>query len=444
MKKALLYFGLPLLLWPSPGATGQGEESLFDEMVTSGTQWAQENLPSDLLGQLELPSEADWRTFWHGLQTALDSGSLEDLAYLTPYVETGLELLRVAPGAGDYVDWLRERADYFEVADAAVRSYPSVQPRKPSPRPAVPPPPQAPTVVSNRYVRIVPPPRAAAPPPAQVEARRERMVRSPGVWKRKLARRPPPSRAQDLVPRLKRVFKEEGVPPELVWVAEVESSMNPKAKNPAGAAGLFQFMPATAKRFGLRTRPFDERSHPEKSARAAARYLKTLHAEFGSWPLALAAYNAGEGRVGGLLKARRGATFEDIAPFLPVETQMYVPKVQAVVALREGVDLAGAPAPRTGWLDAARGAGATEIDRRGAGLDIGGAESGCGERAYAGNRFVVACAARAATLREEDSGVLCRAWAAARSAFARRDQDLPAAQGHGAEARISRLHLCGV
>ena len=75
---------------------------------------------------------------------------------------------------------------------------------------------------------------------------------------------------------------------------------------------------------------------PEKSARAAARYLRTLYARFGSWPLALAAYNAGEGTVGRLLTARGASDFAGVAPALPTETRMYVPKVLALVDLRTG------------------------------------------------------------------------------------------------------------
>jgi membrane-bound lytic murein transglycosylase D len=121
--------------------------------------------------------------------------------------------------------------------------------------------------------------------------------------------------------------------------------MNPSAKSPVGAAGLFQFMAPTARRFGLKSCPVDERFAPEKSAQAAAKYLKVLHQRFNSWPLALAAYNAGEGRVGRLLKNSSAKTFEAIEDSLPIETQMYVPKVMATVALREGVDPAKLPAP---------------------------------------------------------------------------------------------------
>ena len=77
----------------------------------------------------------------------------------------------------------------------------------------------------------------------------------------------------------------------------------------------------------------------EKSARAAARYLRHLHGRFGDWRLALAAYNCGEGRVSGLLKKHRGKSYDDINQFLPVETQMYVPKIEATLRKREKLNL---------------------------------------------------------------------------------------------------------
>ncbi|MFH1476111.1 MAG: lytic transglycosylase domain-containing protein [Verrucomicrobiota bacterium] len=138
-----------------------------------------------------------------------------------------------------------------------------------------------------------------------------------------------------MLPRLKKVFVEEGVPQQWIWMAEVESTFNPQAISSAGAAGLFQLMPGTARRFGLQTTPVDERMEPEKSAGAAAQYLKILHREFGSWSLALAAYNAGEGRVREIMKKRQARTFNEVAPYLPAETRSYVPKVMAIVALRE-------------------------------------------------------------------------------------------------------------
>lgn len=166
------------------------------------------------------------------------------------------------------------------------------------------------------------------------------------AWQRKLKNRPVPDQATILVPRLKRIFKSEGLPPELVWIAEVESSMNPRARNPSGSAGLFQFMPETAKRFDLALFPVDERKDPDKSARAAARYLRFLYREFNSWPLAIAAYNAGEGRLQSTLEGQKNKTFDAIADNLPLETRMYVPKVTAVINLREGVINLNLPAPK--------------------------------------------------------------------------------------------------
>ena len=138
-----------------------------------------------------------------------------------------------------------------------------------------------------------------------------------------------------MIPRLKKIFAKEGVPQQWVWVAEVESALNPQAKSSAGAVGLFQLMPDTARRFGLRTAPVDDRMEPEKSAGAAAQYLKFLRREFGCWSLALAAYNAGEGRVKEIMKKRKARTFNEVERYLPSETRAYVPKVMAIVALRE-------------------------------------------------------------------------------------------------------------
>lgn len=318
-------------------------------MVNASVAWAQENLPPELLQQIPLPSSADWQTFWSGIRGTLDGDSLERVAEWMPYVETGIRVLSRVQGGEDYAAWLRQRVDYFEMAAAIVKQYPNVLPA-PAPTPVPPPAQVAPTrppVTGRRTVRIVP--SAVEPPPVPpapaIRRQRETAVSSTTLWRRALSRRPAPATAAGLVPRLKQAFRDEGIPPQLVWIAEVESSMNPKARNPGGAVGLFQFMPATAQRFGLSTRPFDERKHPDKSARAAARYLRFLHGKFGSWPLALAGYNAGEGRVQGLLSKTGGRSFGDIAASLPVETRMYVPKVQAVIQLREGVDAGRLPPP---------------------------------------------------------------------------------------------------
>ena len=96
-------------------------------------------------------------------------------------------------------------------------------------------------------------------------------------------------------------------------------------------------MPETAKAMGLSTFMPDDRTNPEKSARAAARYLRTLHGKFGNWALVLAAYNAGEGRVGRVLAKHGAKSFTAIADQLPAETRRYVPTVCALIATRAGV-----------------------------------------------------------------------------------------------------------
>jgi membrane-bound lytic murein transglycosylase D len=166
------------------------------------------------------------------------------------------------------------------------------------------------------------------------------------LWVTVLRDQPRPKRADEFLPKLKRIFVEEGVPAELAWIPEIESMFNPRARHPGGACGLFQLMPITARAQGLRLRPYDERTNPEKSARAAATLLRELHEMFDSWPLAIAAYNAGEGCVRRTLRARDATTFAEIADRLPVETRLYVPRVFATLAIREGVSPASLPAPR--------------------------------------------------------------------------------------------------
>ena len=181
--------------------------------------------------------------------------------------------------------------------------------------------------------------------PAAFSERRWPSIVRALLWRRDQARRCEPVRAREFIPQLKAVFADEGLPPQLAWIAEVESSFDPDAESPAGARGLFQFMPDTAEQCGLNVRATDERTIPGKCARAAARYLAQLHRRFGNWALALAAYNAGEGRVGRLLRKHRARTFDEIAVYLPAETQVYVPKVMATLAVRENIQLSALPAP---------------------------------------------------------------------------------------------------
>lgn len=275
------------------------------------------------------PTREEWNEFWRITQTVLQSDSLADLAALRPYAEMALKYLDGLEDAKPYADWLRQRVDYLWMADEVLKEEPS-RPAPPSKPPVARPAPKPGTVT------VVPAPRPPAPkaPPAANKKSMD-MER----WTMRIQSRPPPAAAARYVPRLKPVFRQYGVPEPMVWLAEVESSFDPLARSPVGAIGLYQFMPATAERFGLKLKPTDERTVPERSATAAAQYLKFLHGRFGSWSLALAAYNAGEGRVGKLLKQHNATTFEGIAEHLPAETRMYVPKMAAVLKVREGVDL---------------------------------------------------------------------------------------------------------
>ena len=149
---------------------------------------------------------------------------------------------------------------------------------------------------------------------------------------------------ETLVPWLKRIFEREGVPGELVWLAAVESGFNPVAVSSRGAVGLFQLMPETGQRYGLRTRNPDERLNPLRNTQVAARYLADLYVRFGDWDLVLAAYNAGENRIARLLRSR-DSQYDALAARLPSETRSFVPRVRAVVEYQEQKSLEQVRAP---------------------------------------------------------------------------------------------------
>ncbi len=133
----------------------------------------------------------------------------------------------------------------------------------------------------------------------------------------------------------RRIFREEGVPENVAWLAQVESAWKPSALSWASASGLWQFIPGTGARYGLRRTPqLDERNSFEKATRASAQFLKFLANRYnGNWELALAGYNSGEGNVDRAIRKAGVANFWIAYPYLPRETRDYVPNILAVVLI---------------------------------------------------------------------------------------------------------------
>jgi len=136
---------------------------------------------------------------------------------------------------------------------------------------------------------------------------------------------------------VEKIFKEERVPLDLMWLAQAESVWKPNALSRAAAKGIWQFIPSTGTRYGLtQTVWIDDRSQPEKSTRAAARYLRWLHDHFaGDWLLAMAAYNSGENRVDGAIARCGYADFWELYKrgLLPQETRNYVPAILSIIII---------------------------------------------------------------------------------------------------------------
>jgi membrane-bound lytic murein transglycosylase D len=138
------------------------------------------------------------------------------------------------------------------------------------------------------------------------------------------------------IPMFRRIFREEGLPQDLVYMAHVESAYKTTAYSRARARGVWQFIAATGRRYGLRIDYWvDDRLDPEKSGRAAAAYLKDLYAEFGDWYLALAGYNAGEGKIRRALRKTGKKDFWGIANtrYIRRETKNYVPAIIAATMI---------------------------------------------------------------------------------------------------------------
>ncbi len=135
---------------------------------------------------------------------------------------------------------------------------------------------------------------------------------------------------------IRRVLQEEGVPQELIYLAQAESGFHPLAVSRAGARGMWQFMGSRARGYGLqRSWWVDDRQDPEKATRAAAHHLKDLYNQFGDWYLAMAAYNSGPGTVQAAVKRTGYADFWELyrRNVLPRETRNYVPIIVAVTIM---------------------------------------------------------------------------------------------------------------
>ncbi|SHN53946.1 LysM peptidoglycan-binding domain-containing protein [Desulfovibrio litoralis] len=158
------------------------------------------------------------------------------------------------------------------------------------------------------------------------------------------------------LPHIRKIFKDNNVPEEIAYLAIVESGFNPTAVSRVGATGVWQFMPYTGTKYGLTQNAWiDERRDTYKATKAAAAYLTKLYGDFGNWFLAIAAYNAGEGKISRALEGTGGAdNFFDLSrknymlqgkTQLKDETKQYVPRFIAVSKIMKNLDLLGFKKP---------------------------------------------------------------------------------------------------
>jgi membrane-bound lytic murein transglycosylase D len=296
-------------------ASAQTNDLDLDDIMDAAQQFAQDNLDPDVLQALQSVDRSKVEDFLNHFQNYLKGDQVLDVAQLKDAAKIVLPLLDAHEETQPYAAWLRSRLDYFDTADE-MRSI------APAPKPE--------------------PGKPALPlPNPSFKMEQE-------IWNKKITPRPWPKGDDQFLPKLKSIFASEDVPSALVWLGEVESGFDLSARSPAGAVGMFQLMPATAKDFGLSLFPFDQRKQMEPAARAAAKDLRQLHDQFGDWRLAVAAYNSGPGTVARLLKHYQTTSYETIAPHLPAETQMYVPKVEATILHREGLELEKLKTPSSG------------------------------------------------------------------------------------------------
>ncbi len=144
------------------------------------------------------------------------------------------------------------------------------------------------------------------------------------------------ARSARFIPMVKAAAKDHGLPEDISYLVLLESGANPGARSPANALGMWQFMPATARSYGLRVDSWvDERLDPEKSTKAAMLYLKDLYGMFGCWRLALSAYNSGENKLNKVLCKEDASEYDEICSsrMLKRETREFFPRFQAIALI---------------------------------------------------------------------------------------------------------------
>lgn len=348
MKKFLSRFlVLPVVAFILPAASAQ-EAGGWATSVAEGAGAAFEAFaPASVRKNWRMMTPDEMLSAVETLSQALSSeeGSWESILRLVPDAKNAAAALDALPLDEDVRAWIDSRLSYFLAANELAREEAMArgQVRKATRaaaaarQPASPKPAAVPQPATGR------PSAAVTAAPETVAESRAAYEADVAVWRRKFTRDPPTRSAEKAVKRAQKIFRDEGVREELAWLAFVESSGRADARSPVGAAGLFQFMPKTAESMGLALSPKDERLDPDKCARAAAKYLARLRKRFGDWKLALAAYNYGEGNVSKKLDKARERSFEGIRGELPMETRLYVPKLDAILREKAGKKLADIP-----------------------------------------------------------------------------------------------------
>lgn len=141
-------------------------------------------------------------------------------------------------------------------------------------------------------------------------------------------------RANKYFPQMAPILKENGVPLDVLYLACVESTLNPRAYSPAKAAGIWQFLASTGKQYGLEVNDeVDERYNLEKATAAACRYLKQAYRKYGNWESVMASYNAGQGRISSELESQLADSSFDL--YLTDETSRYVFRIMAMKQIME-------------------------------------------------------------------------------------------------------------